>query len=176
MRAALAVYRRRGSSGRRCDGCRRCPMAGVAPDGRCRAAHRIVDGTPVRRLDVQPGLVVGKSRLVAQLLSLWNGAGGSPAVGWLRRGEQGEAQRQGASRRFEVSLSLFEASEPPARAGLPGQPWLALRRECCQTSRRRPCRVRCFEGVALGRPTESSEAERKGQGTPWRQVPVARAS
>ena len=103
MRAALAVYRRRGSSGRRCDGCRRCPMAGVAPDGRCRAAHRIVDGTPVRRLDVQPGLVVGKSRLVAQLLSLWNGAGGSPAVGWLRRGEQGKAQREGAGRRFEVS-------------------------------------------------------------------------
>lgn len=103
MRAALTVYRRRGGSVRRRGGrgCR--PMPGMASDDRCRTAYRVVHGAPVRSLDVQPGLVVSKRRLVAQLLCLGTGAAGSPADMRLGEGEQGKAQRQGASRRFEVS-------------------------------------------------------------------------
>lgn len=150
----LGVCRRR-----RVDDCRHGAMA---VDAGGWGAYRIVQGTPVARLGVLPRPVVEKSRWVSQRWC-WRGRVNRAGVG--RRSERerhGGSQAEGVFCHFQSDLNRRQRSAQ-ARAAARAPSGLS----------RRPPWVRCFGEVALGRPTQSSVAERRGWERPQQRA-VAR--
>lgn len=144
---------------------RRSTMTSVAAV-RLGVTYRVVHGTPVGGLDVLPGLVVSEGRRVAQR-SCRAGRVGRVGLGGRderKAHEDGQRHPGGFLFHFRSNLNRRRWSAD-ARADARAPSGLA----------RRPQWVRWFGEDALGRPEQSSKAERRGGGKRSRRAEARQA-
>lgn len=91
-------------------------VTGMATRGTCRRRDLVVQLSPVARLDLLPGLVVGECRLVSEVSRRCLGIG---RVSLLRDNEGWQAQRQHGRQPTAVRFHGSKTSESPTLGGRP---------------------------------------------------------